>query len=200
MRNQYVGKNIAELNATIDSVTARIDSAGVVIARELREAPAMGVPYFVMRRDRPGAPSRKVVRHDVTMSRPLDVDSVFNRGGYYPRASIVQSALSKAKRKKTEYEFGALRARKISRLSSPRHRASEEVHPVGGLPDILLYRRTVRSHYPQGRTRNAYSHQCVPVHILLYNRQLRFKTSGEGRLCGRACGSVPQLSFRWAFS
>lgn len=108
MRNQYVGKNIAELNATIDSVTARIDSAGVVIARELREAPAMGVPYFVMRQDRPGAPSRKVVRHDVTMSRPLDVDSVFNRGGYYPRASIVQSALSKAKRKKTEYEFRAL--------------------------------------------------------------------------------------------
>ena len=41
MRNQYVGKNIAELNATIDSVTARIDSAGVVIARELRDGGAV---------------------------------------------------------------------------------------------------------------------------------------------------------------
>lgn len=38
MRNQYVGKNISELNHTIDSVTARVDSVGRVHGQELVES------------------------------------------------------------------------------------------------------------------------------------------------------------------
>lgn len=43
MRNQYVGKNIRELQATIDSVTQRIDSIGAGYGRDLRGTSFFGV-------------------------------------------------------------------------------------------------------------------------------------------------------------
>ena len=39
MQNQYVGKNIAQLNATIDSVNLTVDSVGEEYAREIKEMP-----------------------------------------------------------------------------------------------------------------------------------------------------------------
>ena len=43
MRNQYVGKNMAELRATIDSVQQRVDSLGMEYSNSLRETPHMPV-------------------------------------------------------------------------------------------------------------------------------------------------------------
>lgn len=43
MRNQYVGKNISELQATIDSVSHRIDSVGATNSKELRATPFLGI-------------------------------------------------------------------------------------------------------------------------------------------------------------
>lgn len=48
MRNQYVGKNIRELQATIDSVTHRIDSIGDGYGRELRNSSFFGVSPVAM--------------------------------------------------------------------------------------------------------------------------------------------------------
>ena len=46
MRNQYIGKDIAELQQTIDSVNLRIDSVGNVYGRQLQEINYVGiVPY-----------------------------------------------------------------------------------------------------------------------------------------------------------
>ena len=45
MRNQYVGKNIAELQATIDSVTERVDSVGAIYARQLKETTGLLYTY-----------------------------------------------------------------------------------------------------------------------------------------------------------
>lgn len=46
MRNQYVGKNMAELQATIDSVTLLTDSMGTVYGSELRQHRFMNVDPF----------------------------------------------------------------------------------------------------------------------------------------------------------
>ncbi len=46
MRNQYVGKNIAELQATIDSVSEKVDSIGAIYAKELKESPYLRIPYY----------------------------------------------------------------------------------------------------------------------------------------------------------
>ena len=43
MRNQYVGKNMSELQATIDSVGHRVDSIGNIYAREISEIPYVRV-------------------------------------------------------------------------------------------------------------------------------------------------------------
>ncbi len=45
MRNQYVGKNISELQATIDSVSHRIDSVGATNSKELRATPFLGIGH-----------------------------------------------------------------------------------------------------------------------------------------------------------
>lgn len=47
IRSQYVGKNISELNRTIDSVTNRIDSTGAIYADQLRKS---AFPLLVDRR------------------------------------------------------------------------------------------------------------------------------------------------------
>lgn len=44
MRSQYVGKNIEELQKTIDSVQLRVDSVGKDMARDMRARPVLGVP------------------------------------------------------------------------------------------------------------------------------------------------------------
>ena len=46
MRNQYVGKNIAELQATIDSVSARVDSIGDSYAKSIKEIPYLGLDRY----------------------------------------------------------------------------------------------------------------------------------------------------------
>ena len=44
MKSQYVGKNIAELQQTIDSVRLKVDSAASLIVTRLRQQPVCGVP------------------------------------------------------------------------------------------------------------------------------------------------------------
>ena len=43
LKSQYIGKNFNELTHSIDSLQLRIDSAGTVLAGELRRAPVLGV-------------------------------------------------------------------------------------------------------------------------------------------------------------
>lgn len=108
IRNQYVGKNITELRATIDSVSAMIDSAGAVDGRELKEAPRMGVSYYTYKVVTPGRPAEKIRRGDVAAPHIYDIDSVFSRGASTYNLNYVNSALSRAQRHKTEYEFKAV--------------------------------------------------------------------------------------------
>lgn len=108
MRNQYVGKNIAELSHTIDSVSARIDSVGRVHGKTLMEYPFFNQPAFrvVYKNGKPDT----VRRREVTMVQPLNLDSLMANTDAGKTKNIYAQALSKARRMKQEFEYSALLA------------------------------------------------------------------------------------------
>lgn len=107
MRNQYVGKNITELQATIDSVGRMVDSMGVSYSRTIMEAPRMGVSSVNYRPDESGRLVEAPVP-DVALSKPLNVDSLLTGPNSAAKVNYVSQALNKAKNMKQEYEFRSL--------------------------------------------------------------------------------------------
>lgn len=103
MRSQYIGQNVSELRTSIDSISARVDSFGQVYADELLATPFVGVaPQVNELRD---GEVVKVPRQDVALNRPLDIDSVFSGNTPAQARSYLAQALSKAKRRKQDFEF-----------------------------------------------------------------------------------------------
>lgn len=103
MRSQYVGKNIDQLQQTIDSVQARVDSVGVEIARDLRSKPIIGVP------------TRKVVLTDgkthyevvkaVHATRPLNFDSLISQLTAPEQEMIIDRAIMQTQSMKQDFMF-----------------------------------------------------------------------------------------------
>lgn len=105
MRNQYVGKNITELKATIDSVGERVDSVGSIYARDLKEATYLRVSYDELQYT-PDGKTRLVRRPDVAMpAGPIDIDSLFYKRNPGQTATYIAMAISRVQRAKQEYEF-----------------------------------------------------------------------------------------------
>ena len=95
MRQQYVGKNIAELRHTIDSVQQRVDSVGNNLAAELRALPVVGVPTRrMMVRDH--KPAKPEIVPPVQMSRPIDFDSLMYALTPTSRAGVIDRAIQNA--------------------------------------------------------------------------------------------------------
>lgn len=103
MRNQYVGKNIKELQATIDSVGRRVDSIGDSYAQSIKEIPYLGIDYY--KREYRNGELVKVPQPPVVMETPIDLDSMINvNDGAFARNYFTQ-ALTKAKRARQDYEY-----------------------------------------------------------------------------------------------
>lgn len=107
MRSQYVGKNMKELQATIDSMNQKVDSIGNVYATNLRA----NQPFHnaSLRRNRNGefveaAPELPSLR----TIEAINIDTVFAGTGPANAKSMLNQALSKAKRHYQEYEFKSL--------------------------------------------------------------------------------------------
>ena len=103
MRNQYVGKNISELKATIDSVNVRVDSVGSVYAKGLLETQYFNLPN-----------SKRVLKNgewideplaDVKMDEAIPLDSIFNGRTSSMTKAFINQAINKVKRVKQDYEF-----------------------------------------------------------------------------------------------
>lgn len=103
MRNQYVGKNIAELQHTIDSVNIRVDSIGNIYAQDLLSAPVVGVAR-TKREFVNGKMVSKPLR-DIKLDRPIDIDSVFHGENTGQYISCLNNAITVAKRNRQEAEF-----------------------------------------------------------------------------------------------
>lgn len=96
MRNQYVGKNIAELQETIDSVRAQADSIGLEYAKAVQSAGLMSMPL---------TKGNDITGHSHAAARRLNVDSVFRGSTSAYTLSYLQTALEKTKRQRQDYEF-----------------------------------------------------------------------------------------------
>lgn len=105
MRNQYVGKNIAELSQTIDSLSRRTDSIGNAYGRDLVLTPYLGLTHpqdtSLSRVAARPLPSREVM---ATLPA-LNVDSLFSGASSAAQANYLRQALNKANFKRQEHEF-----------------------------------------------------------------------------------------------
>ncbi len=106
MRNQYVGKNMAQLRHTIDSVEHRVDSMGAGYSMLLQDQSLIGVSAYKNRFEN-GQLKRTRVK-DVDIARPVDIDSLIAARTPADRERAITSALAKAERMKQEYEFKGL--------------------------------------------------------------------------------------------
>ena len=103
MRSQYVGKDMKELIATIDSVSLIVDSMKVANMEELCHGTIMEIPYY-----KTSYAKGKVTRtpgRDVKLDRPMNVDSIFKRGGATYNLSYLNSALTKSRRRFQDVDF-----------------------------------------------------------------------------------------------
>jgi lipopolysaccharide export system permease protein len=106
MRNQYVGKNMTELQATIDSVGKRVDSIGAVYARELQQMPHVRISDYVVTRQ--GDKSVRELQKPVAMNHPIDIDSVFYKENPGKTRSYLTMALNRATGIRQDYEFKSI--------------------------------------------------------------------------------------------
>ena len=110
MRNQYVGKNMAELQATIDSVGAITDSVARAYGQGLREKEFMNVQPYNVKREKQGDTVivTRTLKAPLALSHPVNVDSTLRGASTGTALNNLNLALSKAKRTTQEYEFRAM--------------------------------------------------------------------------------------------
>lgn len=106
MRNQYVGKNMTQLQATIDSVGLRVDSIGAVYAKEIKERPYINVTPVSTVRSLNGKAGAQEVRipYPAASVKSYNMDSVFYADLHRTR-NYLTGAIRRVQTIKQEYEF-----------------------------------------------------------------------------------------------
>ncbi len=91
MKSQYVGKDMAELQQTIDSVRLRVDSAANVLITRMRTQPVCGVPsYRTVVHD--GKSSVEPVK-GVQLDKPVNLDELIKQLSVSDQQQLVNQAL-----------------------------------------------------------------------------------------------------------
>lgn len=103
MRNQYVGKNMTQLQATIDSVGLRVDSIGAVYAKEIKERPYINVTP-VSTRSLNGKEQQVRIPYPAASVKSYNIDSLFYADQNRTR-NYLTSAIGRVQTIKQEYEF-----------------------------------------------------------------------------------------------
>ncbi|MDE6380171.1 MAG: LptF/LptG family permease [Muribaculaceae bacterium] len=120
MRQQYVGKNIAELHQSIDSIGHRVDSIGDMFSRDLRRDASEVLPrpdminvtrsdgsideYAVKRKEEIKKESEELKK----AARPLSIDSVLNSMPPAQAAQLIGQALGVSREHQNVTEFKSL--------------------------------------------------------------------------------------------
>lgn len=109
IRNQYVGKNLAELTRSIDSMETRIDSIGADYAREMRTHTVVGTPINNYRQAGGNSTLTLVPDYVAPAGKALpDVDSLFAAQGTERERQYIQSAINAAKMRRQTFEFKSI--------------------------------------------------------------------------------------------
>ena len=104
MRNQYVGKNMTQLQATIDSVGLRVDSIGAVYAKEIKERPYINVTPVSTRLVNGKAVEEVRIPYPAASVKSYNIDSVFYADLHRTR-NYLTGAIRRVQTIKQEYEF-----------------------------------------------------------------------------------------------
>lgn len=102
MKSQYIGKNINELQRTIDSIGEHVDSVSAIISEDLRSMPVCGVP--ARKYDIKAGQTTRVI-NKVNVTKPIDFDSLMKSQTPSARHTIVEQAMASAMNHKQDYEF-----------------------------------------------------------------------------------------------
>ena len=103
MRSQYVGKNITELQQTIDSVRLKVDSAAMIVLNKLRSQPVCGVPL-----------QRTVVKDnaqviepvkEVQLDKPVDINDLIENLSTREQEQLVNQAMMRTTTAMQDLEF-----------------------------------------------------------------------------------------------
>lgn len=117
MRNQYVGKNMAELKETIDSLSREVDSIGTVHGRSLISYPYAGVHsgsegeltsgQSRIANSLPQSRAQKAAPVKVSreQAEAINIDSVFHGRSSDMQLQYLNTAKERAERVRQEYEF-----------------------------------------------------------------------------------------------
>ncbi len=103
LRSQYVGKNISELLATIDSVQARVDSMGDIVSREMRVEPIGGMPS--VRTEYHDSTIVEVAMNPVAIGTPINIDSLFDAMPQGARQAMLSTACAHIDMDRQNYQF-----------------------------------------------------------------------------------------------
>lgn len=118
LSNQFIGKNSAQLSATVDSINQRIDSVGYIYGKNLKNNPYFAIQPKYNYSD--NGQSEKQVDAPITLEEVLNLDSIFNEGSLSSRRKILSLAKSKVNRAIQEYQYKADNMR-AERLNIARH-------------------------------------------------------------------------------
>lgn len=103
MRRQYIGKNISELKVSIDSIGAIVDSIGETYGNDLKTRRYVDVDAYRTTYTDSGRVDVRIP--PVTMTEPLDIDSIFSSPSPAMRKTYINQALSMAKQRRDENQF-----------------------------------------------------------------------------------------------
>ncbi len=114
MRKQYVGKNISELRATIDSVSQRVDSIGEYYASDIRRTAFQSIsglsdphPYYESRSEQNMAGNHRSRKEADAKAAPVDIDSILTAMSPSRREQVIMAARQMARNRQSELEFKA---------------------------------------------------------------------------------------------
>ena len=103
MKSQYVGKNITELQQTIDSVRLKVDSAAAIVINHLRTQPVCGVPLQrSVHND--GRISIEPVK-EVKLDKPVDINKVIKEMPASEREMLINQALMRTTSAMQDLQF-----------------------------------------------------------------------------------------------
>ena len=103
MKSQYVGKNITELQHTIDSVRLKVDSAASLVISKLRTTPVCGVPSQRTVYNN-GKPSFETVK-EVKLEKAVDVKKIIKEMPVNEQQQIINQAMMRTTTAMQDLQF-----------------------------------------------------------------------------------------------
>ena len=103
MKSQYVGKNIAELRQTIDSVRLKVDSAATLIIDRMRTQPVCGIPA-----ERTAYKDGKRIVEpvkEVALDKPVDINKLIKELPESDQQMLVNQAIMRATSSMQDLQF-----------------------------------------------------------------------------------------------